>query len=170
MSVKYAKYLNDHISNIYKGYEWFKMCLPELLSNRDYEVQIRQHDLSKYDEEEYSYYDEYFYGEDPDPATKLNFKYAWLHHIHNNPHHWQYWILHNDEPHEGMVILDMPYRYIIEMILDWWAFSWKKGNLMEIFSWYDEHKDYMKLSARTRKTVENILAKIKTKLEENMED
>lgn len=65
-----------------------------------------------------------------------------------------------------MVILDMPHRYIIEMICDWWAFSWKKGNLFEIFSWYDEHKAYMKLSDKTRTTVEDILAKIKNKLED----
>ena len=60
----------------------------------------------------------------------------------------------------------MPYNYIIEMICDWWAFSWNSGNLNEIFDWYDEHKNYMKLSDATRKTVENILSKIKEKLEE----
>ena len=65
-----------------------------------------------------------------------------------------------------MVILDMPYNYIIEMICDWWAFSWNKGNLYEIFSWYDAHKAYMKLSDNTRKTVEDILGKIKDKLDE----
>nr|DAE02562.1 MAG TPA: hypothetical protein [Siphoviridae sp. ctmYS12] len=30
--------------------------------------------------------------------------------------------------------MDMPYNYIIEMICDWWAFSWNKGNLQEIFN------------------------------------
>lgn len=59
----------------------------------------------------------------------------------------------------------MPYNYIIEMICDWWAFSWNGRNLNEIFDWYDKHKDYMKLSDATRKTVEDILSKIKEKLE-----
>lgn len=59
----------------------------------------------------------------------------------------------------------MPHNYIIEMICDWWAFSWAKGNLYEIFSWYDAHKHYMKLSDKTRKTVEDILEKIKAKLD-----
>lgn len=171
MSVKYGKYLDEHCTNVYKGYEWMKQNLPELMSNANYHVQMLKHDLSKYDEEEYEAYDEYFYGKDRErPEVKINFKYAWLHHIHNNPHHWQYWILHNDEPGEGMVVLDMPYQYIIEMLCDWWAFSWKKGNLHEIFSWYDAHKDYMKLSLNTRKTVEMILGKIREKLEENRED
>ena len=55
--------------------------------------------------------------------------------------------------------------YIIEMICDWWAFSWKKGELYEIFSWYDKHKDYMKLSPKTRKKVEDILDIIREKLD-----
>ena len=59
----------------------------------------------------------------------------------------------------------MPYNYIIEMICDWWAFSWNSGNLNEIFDWYDEHKDYMKLSEKTHKMVEDILSKIKDKLD-----
>ena len=70
-----------------------------------------------------------------------------------NPHHWQHWVLINDDPGEGEVLLEMPYNYIIEMICDWWAFSWEKGNLSEIFSWYDEHKDYIKLHPNTRETV-----------------
>ena len=59
----------------------------------------------------------------------------------------------------------MPYNYIIEMICDWWAFSWNSRNLNEIFDWYDEHKNYMKLSDATRKTVEDILSKIKKRLD-----
>lgn len=170
MSVKYAKYLNDHISCVRMGYEWIKVNLPELLRGFNYDLEIGGHDLSKFDMEEYVPYDQYFYGKEKTPEVKRNFQYAWLHHIHNNPHHWQYWILHNDEPGEGMVILDMPHRYILEMVCDWWAFSWKSGDLFEIFSWYDKHKEYMKLSDATRDTVEDILAKIKAKLDETNED
>jgi hypothetical protein len=75
-------------------------------------------------------------------------------------------VLINDDPGEGMVVLDMPYNYIIEMICDWWAFSWAKGNLREIFNWYDEHEDYMKLSEKTRKIVVNILQELKLKIDE----
>ena len=56
------------------------------------------------------------------------------------PHHWQYWVLINDNPEEGEVLIEMPYNYILEMICDWWAFSWAKGNLNEIFPWYEERK------------------------------
>ena len=75
-------------------------------------------------------------------------------------------MLIHDDPDEGETILDMPYHYILEMICDWWTFSWSKETLTEIFGWYDQHKDYMKLSEKTRKTVGDILGKIKQKLEE----
>lgn len=72
----------------------------------------------------------------------------------------------NDDPAEGEILLDMPMEYIIEMICDWWSFSWKAGNLFEMFKWYEEHKNYIKLSTRTRNIVENILENIHYKLTE----
>lgn len=167
MSVNYHKYLDQHIRNVYRGYEWIRDNLPEILNGEDYEGQLRyDHDASKYDVEEYCAYDKYFYGSKKTEEVKKDFNLAWLHHIHNNPHHWQHWVLINDDPGEGMVILDMPHNYIIEMICDWWAFSWAKDNLYAIFDWYDQHKAYMKLSDATRKTVEDILEKLKVKLNE----
>lgn len=168
MSKEYDLYLEEHKSNVAKGYRWIEENLPEVLyGNYDYEHQICfAHDASKSDPEEYVAYDNYFYSNNRSYSVVSSFNHAWLRHIHNNPHHWQYWILHNDEPSEGEIILDMSYIYIIEMICDWWAFSWKSGNLGEIFEWYSKHKDYMKLSNNTRKTVESILDKIKTKIEE----
>ena len=50
--------------------------------------------------------------------------------------------------------------YIIEMICDWWSFSWKKGELLEIFDWYDSHLPNMKLSELTQNKVETILNRI----------
>lgn len=102
----------------------------------------------------------------PEYLTGEEFNKAWLHHIYSNPHHWQHWVLINDEAEEGIVTLRMPYQYVIEMICDWWAFSWNKGNLYEIFDWYDKHKDHMKLHNDTRELVEEILSKMKEKLDE----
>ena len=79
---------------------------------------------------------------------------------------WQYWVLINDEPKEGTILIEMPYPYIIEMICDWWAFSWIKGDLSEMFAWYKDHADYIKLHNNTRSIVEEILEMIRTKLTE----
>ena len=166
MSVQYDNYLTEHKENVAKGFRWLQENIPEVIED-GLEWQICfNHDASKTDPEEYDAYDAYFYGNNRSYSVVQNFKKAWLRHIHNNPHHWQHWILINDEPKEGMVVIDMPYIYVVEMICDWWSFSWKKGDLNEIFGWYEDRKDYMKLSANTRRSVEYILGKMKNKLEE----
>ena len=58
----------------------------------------------------------------------------------------------------------MPYNYIVEMICDWWSFSWSNGNLSSIFKWYDSHKDTILMEAETRATVESILRQLKESL------
>lgn len=169
MSVQYDMYLQGHKANVAKGFGWIRENLPELIERADYCEWLicYNHDKSKDSAEEYDAYDAYFYGGNRSYKVVQDFKVAWLHHIHNNPHHWQYWILVNDEPEEGDTVLDMPYEYILEMICDWWSFSWKTGKLTEIFNWYADHEKRIKMSDKTRKTVEDILEKIKAKLEEN---
>ena len=169
MSKNYDEYLIDHIGGVKKAFSWICENLPDVAEKMgEHRYLIDQHDNSKYGAEEYDAYDKYFYGGNKSFKVVRDFNYAWLHHIHANPHHWQYWVLqHDDEPEET---LEMPYWYVVEMICDWWSFSWKNGKLDEIFAWYDKHKD-MKLHKDTRKLVEDILGRIKEKLgEEKKED
>lgn len=166
MSCEYDLYLVEHRYNVSKSYQWLKDKCPELFENGiNYDQQIMiNHDFSKNDPEEYAAYDNWFYGNNKSYSAKEMFNYAWLHHIHNNPHHWQYWVLINDDQKEGDVALEIPMNYLIEMICDWWSFSWKDGNLGEIFDWYDAHKSRIKLAPNTKKIVEDILKKIKEKI------
>lgn len=171
MSVEYDNYINQHVQNVLNAAEWLRrninLDIPKMIDiNRS---GLFNHDQSKWEKMEYDAYDAYFYGGKKTKEVNDNFNYAWLHHIHNNPHHWQYWVLINDDPENGTVALDIPYRYMIEMICDWWSFSWSKGNLYEIFYWYSKHKDRMILSKNTREFVEDILNQIKKKLDENNE-
>ena len=172
MSFQYDQYLEQHRGNVRRAYEWICENLPELLNcdlSAGFQIQF-EHDASKNNPDEYDAYDAYFYGNNRSYQVMRDYQVAWLLHIHRNPHHWQYWVLINDDPKEGEVILEMPYNYILEMICDWWSFSWSQGKLDEIFNWYDEHSKYMKLATDTRKTVEDILDKIKVKLNENTEE
>ena len=66
----------------------------------------------------------------------------------------------------GIVPLDMDYESILHMICDWWAFSWKSGNLTEIFDWYEKNKTNQIMSDKTREILEQTLEHIKNKLEE----
>lgn len=161
MSAEYTQYIVEHKANVEKAYHWlFDHNILDIHTARP--TQIISHDLSKYQPEEYDAYDNYFYGTKT-KEVKEAFDYAWLHHIHNNPHHWQYWVLVNDE--DGTRALEMPEEYAIEMVCDWWAFSHKSGNLKEIFDWYKSHKKNMILHEKTRKFVEDLLDKIKKELD-----
>lgn len=170
MSILYDRYLENHKANVSKGFKWIQDNIPEILEDVDKNVDLEHqicfnHDASKTQPDEYDPYDAYFYGNNQSYEVVQNFNYAWLLHIHRNPHHWQHWVLINDDPNEGEIIMNMPYHYIIEMICDWWSFSWNTGNLEEIFNWYEQHREHMKLSDKTRSTVETILEKIRYKLQ-----
>ena len=171
MSKEYDNYLEQHKANVRKGFEWLLENLPGLVENvPNLEWQICfNHDQSKTEPDEYEAYDAYFYGGNRSYQVVQDFNYAWLLHIHRNPHHWQYWMLQNDDPELGEIVLDMPMNYIIEMICDWWSFSWAKGDLTEIFKWYEERKNYIKLSEMTRGEVESILNLMKEKLSDRLE-
>lgn len=160
MSQEYSQYLLEHINNVNTAYKWL---VDHNIVSGEAAASCHDHDLSKYTTDEYQAYDDYFYGESS-KAVDDAFNYAWLHHIHNNPHHWQYWVLINDE--DGTVALEMPEAYVTEMIADWWSFSFKTGNLYEIFNWYKTHKLNIMLHKNTKKLVEEILDKIKKALDE----
>ncbi len=175
MSYAYDQYLSEHIGNVNKGLNWMfnnlglgrkeKSALEEAMVSFN-------HDESKYSVEEYDAYDQYFYGGNRSYKVVQDFNYAWLHHIHINPHHWQHWVLINNDPGEdengtpheypfsNFVALMIPLPYIFEMIADWWSFSWKTGNLFEIFNWYAEHRNYQYIHPESRKIIEAILKKI----------
>lgn len=155
---KYRKYLFNHIKGVKKAYDWINENIFDYALDMP---DIYLHDNSKFTPEEYDAYADYFYGEQTG-EVKEAFDYAWNRHQKVNPHHWQYWVLINDE--DGIKALDMPMEYIIEMICDWWAFSWVKDDLEEIFSWYKKNKKKMMLSDNTRFMVEDILDKMKEKL------
>ena len=164
MSQKYDEYLEKHISAVKKAYKWISENIPSL-TDVVASQNIEFHDASKNEPDEYCPYDSYFYGSKTSENIEY-FKEAWLLHIHRNPHHWQHWVLINDDPNEGIIALEMPYHDIIEMICDWWSFSWIKGDLSEIFSWYDDHKNYMILHNNTRAFIDDILKEIRKKLKE----
>ena len=161
MNTDYSKYIIEHVENVKKAYNW--LIEKEIVSNQLF-TQMNLHDISKWGREEFDAYDSYFYGKKTE-KVKTEFNYAWLHHIHSNPHHWQHWVLINDE--DGTTALEMPTEYVIEMICDWWAFSHKSGNLYEIFDWYENNKSKMLLHPNTKELYESILDKIKVKLDEN---
>lgn len=165
MSKGYDEYLRSHIDGVKKALMWMKENIPDvLLSGSRYEENIANHDISKCKPEEYDAYDIHFYG-DGRPEKPNAFDLAWLHHVHNNPHHWQYWILFDNT--DDMKVFAMPYDYVIEMVCDWWSFGINSGKPEEIFYWYNDHRDKMLLNGATRMQVEHILRRIRDVLAED---
>lgn len=76
---------------------------------------------------------------------------AWLGHQNRNRHHWQYWILHNDDI--GPDALEMPDVDRREMLADWrgagraYDPNWTPRSTVE---WYKEHYLKMWLHSNTR--------------------
>lgn len=170
MSKEYDEYLSKHVDGVLNAADWMFRNLNVFDGMTDEEAwafrnAVSYHDGSKYLPEEYDAYDAYFYGEKDDDA----FNRAWLHHIHNNPHHWQHWLLMNDDGKyrdpDKVIALEMPRVYALEMVADWWSFSWRSGNLNEVFGWYEEHRDFIILHPKTREYVESVLDEIRERLE-----
>ena len=160
MSAKYDKLLEDHSKNVRKAFYWIRKSLPEILIDIpgvDYELRILLHDDTKTVPSQYEAYDNWVFGKRTAKVEEA-YKYARLEHIQMNEHHWQHWIYIDSEA--KLNVLDMPYECIIEMICDWWSFGWQQEDLYQIFDWYEANKKKIKLSKKTRQTVEEILDKL----------
>lgn len=173
MSERYDEYIDCHVANVKKAYQYLvdHRIVPD---NEKTKYIISIHDLSKDTNEEYYAYDHNFYNtEFPISATDIqkSFDAAWLHHIHWNKHHWQHWVLLNDDGTSYPI--QMPYAHVIEMVCDWWSFSWEQYNktnnpkdLLEVITWYKNHEQSMQLHKDTRIQVEHLLAKIENSVKQ----
>ena len=140
------------------------------------------HDLSKLRPDEWGPYAENFYGTKkrgeyfdlcalygcPELApwgTTVGdlFNLAWLKHQHRNPHHWQYWILREDDG--GTFPLPMPTPYRLEMLCDWIGAGRACGFVSPpedptraTRRWYAKNRHRISLHRDTREWIEAQLA------------
>lgn len=133
------------------------------------------HDWSKFLLSEWWPYVRYFYGNYPDldyvtaarrgyhgrlrDDVAREFNVAWLHHQRRNKHHWQYWLLTEDERTDGShlpVPLVMPDRYVREMVADWYG-AGRALNKPDTRGWYETNRHHMIMHPQTRRRVEQLL-------------
>ena len=103
------------------------------------------HDLSKFLPSEWGPYADYFYGPE-DRRDEERFSRAWLLHQHRNDHHWQWWILRNDD--HTVKTLPMSDAARREMLADWVGVARAGGK--DLLRWYAENSDKMQLNRSTR--------------------
>jgi len=133
----YLKYLLEHKKNVF--IECWKVGLY---------VHAFTHDLSKFLPSEFGPYARKFYLNGYSKYGE--FEIAWNHHQKRNKHHWNYWVTVDNNGKQ--VALDMPKKYILQMICDWRGMSRKFGDTWQEF--YEKNKDKMVLSKRTISTIE----------------
>lgn len=148
--IKYLQYIFRH-----KWYVFLECCKCGLI------WQGIIHDWSKFLLDEWIPYANYFYGGDtrkdrfytPSQGTS-EFNYAWLKHQHRNPHHWQHWVLQEDDG--GKFAMEMPSKYALEMVCDWRGAGKAQGH-NDTLDWYMRNKNKMILNEFTRNYVEALL-------------
>lgn len=163
MYLKYLKYVLKH--KWYVFVECCKLGIP---------IRGLLHDMSKFRPSEFIPYARYFYGDYPVQLTayqktyyprmknkamiQADFDKAWLLHQKRNPHHWQYWLLQNDT--DGLKIIEMPEKYMKEMLADWIGAGLAITGKRDIKEWYDKNKHKMILHPSVREWIENEISKI----------
>lgn len=168
---KYIKYLSYIIRH-----KWFVFIAGVDLKKTGRKISLWRlmvHDLSKFCPNEWVPYMEHFYGDNLSEKEIADvpgdyrhffvskerwakkFDVAWLHHIHRNPHHWQYWVLREDDG--GTITIEMPEKYMHEMVADWLGAGRAITGRWETEEWYQKNKSNMMLHDKTRKSVEAII-------------
>jgi hypothetical protein len=132
------------------------------------------HDLSKFNPAEFIPYAQYFYGKYPDESElkphlvhlwagvrtrqdiSAAFDKAWLLHQKCNRHHWQFWVLIDDDT-ATPTALPMPRRYVLEMVADWIGAGRAYGN-HNTLAWYAENRNHQIMHTETRAMVDDLLS------------
>jgi hypothetical protein len=156
--LRYLKYLLRH--------KWFVFLAGLRMKAPIWRLVI--HDWSKFLPCEWIPYARFFYGPKPDKnepddctyweavaAHRIPFDHAWLHHQHFNPHHWQHWVLREDDG--DTKFLQMPENFIREMVADWCGAGRAITGKWEVWIWYEKNSAKMLLSPSVRALVENLI-------------
>lgn len=148
---EYHKYIHEHILNVSRAYNKYADILCKKLNISKYSlgIMIYNHDRSKYSEEEFSGYRQWFFPCSDETKNKEWFDQAWEHHYKNNSHHPEYWINSFGE------IENMPPINIAEMLLDWEAMSMKFGGTT--YEYYMKERDNKPFSEFTKKTIDSVI-------------
>ena len=155
----YKKYIDDHKNCVERGFLLLKPSLSSLLNNEEIFLlskNVKAHDASKYQDDEFYPYAEHFFGDKQ--ASKNDFEIAKHLHKSRNPHHPEYWKSKNEE---------MPKIYVFEMVLDWWSFGIMKNDPAEIFTYYINHKNELNLTDFETKVVNQVLSLIEQTQEQS---
>jgi hypothetical protein len=116
------------------------------------QIQIKKHDQSKTSPEEYIWYVRKFGGKMKDPE----YAGAWLHHIRNNPHHWQHWLIPPGKYGQPTTV-PMPDEFVWEMVADWMGSNRAYQKSFDMTGWLQDNLHKIVLHPNSRKLLNVIL-------------
>jgi len=101
------------------------------------------HDMSKLRPSEFFPYAKFFYGSS---YNQHEFDFAWLLHQKRNKHHWQWWILREDDG--GTKVFQMDLESVEEMVCDWIGAGRAINGKNDCVEWYRANRHKMQLNPR----------------------
>lgn len=129
-----------------------------------------KHDWHKFLPSEWFPYVNFFYGKGGKPVQRRDstgyykptdtgddaFDFAWLLHQKRADHHWQWWVLPEDDG--GVKVLRMSDAAMKEMLCDWRGAGRAQGK-PNTWEWYEANKGKMQLHPEVRAWIEEELAR-----------
>jgi hypothetical protein len=122
------------------------------------------HDLSKFTPAEFLPGVKYFLG-DKSPTTAeredLGYSAAWLHHQGRNRHHFEYWIDYTGKKRGEKAPVQMPIKYLAEMVADRYAacktYNKKEYSQSDPLNYFLRSKDVIAMHSESKALLEEIL-------------
>lgn len=130
--------------------------------------QLKEHDASKFSVQEFQAYARYFFSrKNISPVDSMfvenDFAFAWLHHIHNNPHHWQYWIFPDGfSPRDSSLengVMEMPKNYALEMVADWMGAGRAYTGSWDMTDWFSKNAGRIRVHSKTAEYLCTVLSR-----------
>lgn len=122
--------------------------------------QLENHDLSKFHGAEFNAYARHFQG----GGAPDEFALAWLHHLHANEHHPEFWQFPKEPRIKGANIacrcLPMPHRYVLEHIADLMGASKAYTGSDDMSDWLSKNMSKMYYHPETARISREELSKI----------
>ena len=154
---EYRDELNSHYDEYKKTFTTCFDKIKEMIPPEEIQELIdnmRNHDKTKFSEKEFNAYRQWKHPMDGERKDKDKYELALLHHIHNNTHHIEAFVLIDGNKVKPLRI---PLMYIIEIALDLITEGREEGKTgTEIF---DEMKDKVLIHPESKK---DLIAVIKT--------
>ena len=150
----YSVYINTHINTVRFIFQKYSYSIIKYMVerypdeadewNKAFEFvkqKIKDHDKSKFSEEEFEGYRAYYYKSKEDDNKDIEDAYnkAWEHHYKFNSHHPEFWVVNLNETDKELKFIEMLKSCLLEMLCDWMSMSFQFNQ--SLYEWWFNSKN-----------------------------